>query len=287
MPAPTFRHLAATSVTALLVTGLAACGSSGSADTKADSTPSASMGSAATSPAPGSSSPTSASVAPGGSVPTDEMTDILKAGFDNVTTAHGKMSMDVSAQGQEVSIDADVDLQMKPTVAESMTMNMSGMQMQALLIDGAMYMKSPSMPTDKWVKITAKEFGSVSGGAMSSALTNPMGLFDQMSQYLTASKYVGTDRVNGAQAKHYTLTIDMAGAMKGMKLPSSSAAQLPKSVDEDVWIDSRSRPVKVKVQMGSMETMTMTLSDFGKRVSVKAPPASQVTSMSGLGGLSG
>lgn len=290
MSAP-LRNTAAAAVAALLVTGLAACGSGGDSNASGpfggDST-STSTTAPATDATTADSAATSAgtTAAVGSTISSDQMQQILSKAVSSISTAHMTMDMDMSPTGQQMHVTAQGDLQYSP-LAESMTMDMGSMKMQMLLVDSTMYMKSSAIPSGgKWVKIDMKDMGSL-GGTMSSAMSDPLSMLDKMGPYIHNATYVGSDTVNGGAAKHYRISVDVAGMMKSMGMPTSPSVQLPKSADEDLWIDDQGRAVKTQVDMGSMESMTMVMSDFGKSVDIQAPPAGQVTQMSSLGGLGG
>ncbi|GAB3862903.1 hypothetical protein GCM10028801_29390 [Nocardioides maradonensis] len=214
------------------------------------------------------------------------MAAIIKSGMSSIGTAHETLSMNTTAAGRTIQMHADADVQMSP-LAMSMTMTMGTTKIDEMLVDGVMYMKAPQMsPSGKWIKLDIAQMSQMMGGSgMSDALTNPLGLMDKMSSYITTATYVGPDTVSGASAKHYRMTVDLKAAMAKMfpNLPSSAAGNVPSSANEDIWVDDQGRAVKTVVDFGT-GSMTTLLSDFGKKVDVQAPPASQVTTAPGLGG---
>lgn len=279
------RRLAAAAVSALLVTGASACGGGGSGASPFSGGASSPTGSTtATTPAAPASNDGQAS---GSSVSKDDIAAIIKNGMSAIDTAHESMTMDMSASGQAISMDAEADIKMKPSLAMSMTMNMSGQSIKALLAGGAMYMKMPAMPGGKWVKIDLKQLDAMlGGGAMSDALTSPMGMLDKMSSYITSASYVGDESVDGASAKHYTMTVDLKSAMAAMAPSLAKAGSLPSTAQQDLWVDDQGRVVKTVSDFGSGKVTTV-LSDFGKSVDVQAPPASDVMEMPNVGGSGG
>lgn len=282
------RRTSVSAVAALLVSGLAACGSGGSDSPLAAG--SSSTPTTATTSTGSDSTPTAASSAPsaaaGTSLTAAEMTAIIKNGVGAIDTAHESLTMSTTAGGSAVQMQGEADVQMKP-MAMSMTMTMSGTKIEELFVDGAMYMQAPGISTGgKWVKLDIAQMSSMMGGSgVSDALTNPLSLMDKMTGYITAATYVGPDSVNGASVKHYKMTIDLKAAMAKMfpNLPGSASASVGSKADEDIWVDDQGRAVKTVVDFGT-GSMTTVLSDFGKKVDVQAPPASQVTTAPGMGG---
>ncbi|WP_460852832.1 DUF6612 family protein [Nocardioides montaniterrae] len=288
---PLRKRAAAAAVSALLITGLSACGGGGSDSSSPfggsqSGGPSSDGNSAAAPSADGTTAP---AVAPGATIAADDFAGLLKDGTSKVSTAHMTMVMDMSASGQQMHLNASGDVQMSP-MAVSMTMSMQGMNIKEIMTDGTMYMQLPgATAAGKWMKVDLSKLGSMMGGGMSDAFSNPLGMMDTLSDYITAAKFVGDDSVGGGSAKHYQMTVDMAGAMHKLapNLPSSASGSIPSTITEDVWLDDQGRPVKTSADMGAMGNMTTTMSDFGKSVHIVAPPASQVQEMpsgSGLGG---
>lgn len=278
------RRAATAAISALLVSGLAACGGNdnGSPFQAGDaSTP------ATSSEATSSAAPTSDGGAAGSAISTDEMAQLLKDSVAKLDTAHATTTMSISAGGQDVAMTSEADIQSNP-MAASMTVSMSGMEFQEILVDGVMYMKSPGLTGGKWAKLDMSALGgALGGGALSQTFTNPMAMMDQMADYLSSATYVGDESVGGASAKHYRMTIDFKSAMAKMAPNMGQTAQLPDTTTEDIWLDSEGRPVKTVVEMGALGKMTTTMSDFGKTVHITAPPASEVTTMPGMPGMGG
>jgi hypothetical protein len=297
MTAAPLRSLAATAVAALLATGLAACGSnndssSGSPATSGATTSATAPSTAGTSDTSGmstdttSAATTGSSVAAGSALTGTQMQQILRNAVGAITTAHMTMDMDMSAAGQQVQVKAQGDVQYSP-LAETITMDMGSVHMQMLMVDGSIYMKSAAIPSGgKWVKISAKDLGAL-GSSFSGAMSDPLSMLDKMGPYITKATYVGSDTVGGGSADHYRMTVDLAGMMKKLGMPTSSAVQIPKTADEDLWVDAQGRVVKTTVDLGSLERMTLLMSDFGKPVHIAAPPAGQVKDMSSMGSMGG
>ncbi|GAA3552040.1 hypothetical protein [Nocardioides daeguensis] len=62
--------------------------------------------------------------------------------------------------------------------------------------------------------------------------------------------HVGPEQVDGVATEHYRVALDPKAALAGITLPAQVQAMLPDSLDADVWLDDRSRPVKVRAEPG-------------------------------------
>lgn len=226
----------------------------------------------------------------GQSLTKDEVLAIMKASSSTLTTAHVQMDMDVSANGQKSKMTAEGDLRAKP-LAEALTMDLgSGMTMEMRLVGNAMYMKAAMLPSkDKWIKMDLSDLGAMGLGSLTDSLADPMAMAEKSAKHIKTATYVGEEDLAGGTAKHYRMTVDVDGLLKEMKIPSTGGVQTPKSATQEFWLDEQGRVVKMTQDMAPLETMTMTMSDFGKKVDIKAPPASQVVDkdQAGLGGLGG
>jgi lipoprotein LprA len=285
------RTTAAAALATFLLGGLSACGDDKKDD--ADSKPTIFSSAGASedgSDAEGGGDESSGEEAPavGASLTKDEITDLIKESSGAITTARVHMEMDIDTAGQKVRVVADGDMQTKP-LAQSMTMDMGGMTMEMRMVDETMYMKSPMFPGGKWIRVRLDDLGQLGMGALSEGLTNPMAMAEQYSKHITDATYVGEEDVNGAPTRHYRTTIDVQSLVKEMQIPGAGAVELPKTATQDIWIDDEGRTVKMVQDMAPLQTMTMTMSDFGKKVDITAPPAGQVTDMkdAGLGGTAG
>lgn len=281
-----WRRAAAAGATVLALGGLAACGGgsddSGSDNPFGDSSSSAAGGSDGNgvAAAPGASSADSGSGdhQPGDTLTAQDAAALMKGGMEKITTAHMTMDMDISAGGQSMTMKGEGDMQMSP-MSEDITMSMGPAgEIHMIMASGAIYMQAPSLGMgDKWIKIDASQLDSLGMSGAQDMFSNPMGMFDKFSGAIGSAKFVGSESVGGSDADHYTFTIDTSKLTSA--LGADTGGQLPSTMNEDVWLDDQGRMVQSKVDMGSTGKVTMNLSDFGKSVSIQAPPDSETTSM--------
>jgi len=86
----------------------------------------------------------------------------------------------------------------------------------------------------------------------------------------------GKETIAGEATTHYSVTTDLFKAASGASgsQPSGSPAAL------ELWVDDQGRPIQAYLKYGSSDfphTTMATFSDFNESVTIKAPPASQVT----------
>lgn len=278
-PTTARRTIAAVALAPLLLVGVAACGdSSGGSDSSAKD--------------PAAGSAVLASLQKGDTVDPDKFVDTVAAGVKKSTTAHIEMTV---STGKEMTTDAtgDVDYTTKPpSMKMSMKVPMAG-ETDMVLADGIFYMKLGSMSGGKYWKIDPSEKGGMlSGMGLDKMLdqTDPLGSLESLKSGIDKVTFEGNEQVDARHLDHYELTIDMQAVLKsyGAKLPSGATDSMPKSVTYDLWLDDQDRFAQMKMaypMTGQQLAMQMTVDDWGKDVSIEAPPTDEVTKMPDLGSL--
>ena len=211
-PALVRRALAA-AVLPLALTSLNACGSDDGA--KAEDTASTSS--------PSSSSDTADTPEAGSTVAPADFADTYRSAFDNTTTAHMVMRLDM--MGQQITGDGDIDYSQDfPAVA--MTMDgaaFGGESLEARLVDNVMYLKMGSMTQGKFVKMDLDSPDNPLGSLADSM--DPSRAMDALESALTKVTYVGTD----SDGDHYRATVDTAAMMKGMGQDAPPPRRCPRA----------------------------------------------------------
>ncbi len=259
-PALVRRSLAA-AVLPLALGSLSACGGSDDGASAADP-----------------SSTSSSSAAPGGpeagsTVAPADFVDRFRGAFDDVTTAH--TTVKTRLMGQSITGEGDLDYTGDSPAA---TMTMSGGAfgsggLEVRLVDNVMYMNLGPMTQGKFVKLDLDDPTNPMGESMAQNM-DPSRAMDALESALQKVTYVGADD-NG---DHYAVTVDTGAMLKGMGQDVPDSAQVPGTMSYDVWFDGEGRFSRMVMDMGSMGTTEMTLSDYGTDVQIEAPPADQVTS---------
>jgi hypothetical protein len=194
------------------------------------------------------------------------------------------------------------DEQFSPEVAMSMTVNSSMLNMSEVLVGDTIYVKVPQVAAElggkAWAKIDLSEMGSL-GSGIGSMLDSAKSMDpSQQLQVLLASgnlHQVGTETVDGVRTVHYAGTVKPADFVNNeaaaKNLTQAQAAQVKSllkdvtGADTDVWVSTDGLLVRekstVETSAGTVNT-DLHLSDWGKPVSVSAPPADQVGDLSSM-----
>jgi hypothetical protein len=275
------RTLAASAIAPLLATGLVACGDDSGSDggTASDGTSQAAL---------------AADLSEGDTVDPAEFVKTVEDGVKSSTTAHMTMDLSTGSTGK-ITAQGDLDYTTTPpSMAMTMTLPMGGAAdagtMDVRMVDGVMYLSMGQFTQGKFWKIDPSDpHGPLASMGMHKMMDqmDPAKSLELMQDGITKVTYAGDE--DGLD--HYELTIDMKKMLASMggDLPQAAQAQVPDSVTYDLWLDDQNRFTKMRMEdlpiAGSDTSMEMTVSDWGKDVSIEAPPADQVTKMPDLGSM--
>jgi hypothetical protein len=180
----------------------------------------------------------------------------------------------------QVSLAGDVRLAGRHTAAH-FTMSLAGVGegIEAIVLNSVMYLKLPMLSSSKpWLRM---DLNSGPMAVMRSLNTTSMlnGLKGAL-----ALKPVGEETVNGVSTTHYTVTVDAAKALKAQGIPSSSlGGTVPKQLTYDLWVSKDDLVRKITMSLSSF-SVNLNFSNYGKPVTVTAPPANQVSQHSAFPG---
>jgi hypothetical protein len=252
-------------VPAVLLVG--ACGKSDTPAASPTASSTATSEQTAQSPAPTTAETTDGAATGGKHTDQASFVSAMKAGMSNVSSAH--VSMQLEGQGQKVSMDGVTKVDAKDP-AMKMTMSMGGMDIDLIVLGGKVYVKGiPGAAAEgKWAQFdknspVAKSMLESASGA------DPTRMFDEFEKALTDVRYVGPETVDGEQLQKYAVKLDTT------KVQTGDAASLPKTIDYDVWLDSKDRMRKVTFDLSGVKA-DMRMDKYGEPLDIKAPPASQV-----------
>jgi len=221
--------------------------------------------------------------------------DLAGAVSGNKKASSAKMSMDV-AGGPAASIKANGEFQLGDNAAMHMKMDMASLgSMEMTLINKTLYMKLPASAASQmgagdkpWVKISPDGTDPLSKslGPMVQNLDSNFDIAKQMEQVKAAGSIDKTakETLNGEQTTHYWLTIDMKKAAQNLPDPEmrklAEQASSVGSIKEELWVNADNLPVQLVVAtpaiQGQTATVTVKYTDWGKPVTIQAPPADQV-----------
>jgi hypothetical protein len=169
-------------------------------------------------------------------------------------------------------------LQQAKPLAVSMVMSgeaFRGGQARILLVNGFAYVSMPGLaPTGKYLKIDAKSsdpavasFGSMLDSA------DPTKTFKAFDLGLRNVRFVRSETIDGRKLDRYTVTVDTATALRaqGKTLPAGA----PKTLDYTLWMGTDHLVHRMSFDMAGV-SMLMTMTEFNKPVSIKAPPARSI-----------
>jgi hypothetical protein len=182
----------------------------------------------------------------------------------------------------------DLDLKSKPLQASlvltSSQLSSTGSDTAKMLLAGdAMYVQLAALG-DKYVKVPLDDKSSPLGALGLDSL-DPAALFDKLGNAISGGTYVGKETVDGTATDHYRFTVNGAQVASALpSLPSAAASALPADESLDVWFDGDGRYKQMRMDAAG-EKVTEVFSDWGKKVSISAPPAGQVTDLGSLPGL--
>ncbi|MDQ0753830.1 hypothetical protein QF034_008061 [Streptomyces africanus] len=233
----------------------------------------------------------------------EDGTQAVRSAYDRTAeedTARVKLQVRTSAQGASETANGQgaVDLDDGDSV---MTLTVQGQRIEQRVVDQVLYQKMPKgqAPGGKpWIKI---DLGKVSAqqGTGDRSMSDPA----QSAAYAKAITdedvtKKGTATIDGVETTRYRVSVDVAKLPGGDTLRQQVGPTLPM----DVWLDEEGRMRRQQIDMtlkaapGSTERSStdassspqkvtvrtvMDFTDFGTEVEADAPPAGQVTDMTG------
>jgi hypothetical protein len=189
----------------------------------------------------------------------------------------------VEAAGQTLDLAGDVahlDTPESPTF--DFAADAGGDQdFRLLVVDGTLYVSGSGISSrggKKWVKSDISDPDNPIAQIFQTA--NP-GNFSSYLQGVTDFQDKGAETVDGVDTEHYSVTVDtneMLAANPVFKGQSVSQLGLPEKLTSELYVDDENRPVEIAVDLAAAGAFEVHFSDYGKDVSVQAPPADDVGS---------
>lgn len=279
------RPLAVLSLAALATFGVTACGNTATVD--------APVADASTQTTTEPTETTSQQPAPsaGGQLTQDNFNQVVNDAMLAAKSVH--LDMDMSMMGQSTTMTGDMVMDSDPSkMLMSIDMSAMGMAMQMVMADAKLYVNMGELSQNKWVDFTDSAAGADFEQSMTQS--DPRAQMDALKEALTEFKVSDAlETVNGVEAYRYDLTVDAAKVLAASGDADALAAaggSLPESIKQVMWVTPEGLLVKVEQSMSlevSGQTIdsvtTVNYSDWGKAVTISAPPADQVISASELG----
>lgn len=261
------RLLAAATATVLLGS-IAACGG-GETEPAAETSPA---------PATSASEPEGAAGSPeaGESADPQQLLAEMKAAIEEQQSVH--LSMEVTGSSQQMSGEGDVSYAGDSTAMQLTMSNPDGAgTMEMRLVDDVLYFSVPPMtPEGKFVKLDLNDPNSPFGDLGDAIAGDPLRTFDAFDAGLQKVAYIGEEQVDGETLDHYLFTVDARKAAEAQDKTFQPGT--PEVITYDVWLDDQNLMRRVEFEQAE-GSLVMTMSDWGKPVSVEAPPAADVMEM--------
>ncbi|TDD28713.1 hypothetical protein E1218_06250 [Kribbella turkmenica] len=146
-----------------------------------------------------------------------------------------------------------------------------GKTAKIIVIKDIGYASIPGMtPAGKYARIDADDAPELrellEGG-------DPTKIYKSFEGAVRSVEFVGTEPVGRQLLDRYDVTVDTAKALtaQGKKVP----AGVPKTLTYSMWLDKSHLVRRLEFNLMGM-SMEMTMSDYNKRVTITAPPASKI-----------
>lgn len=204
----------------------------------------------------------------------------MRAAMKGQRSAH--VSVTTGVTGMEMEGEADVAFK---GARQDMTMTMDGAAMgvenaEIRLVDQVLYLSVPPLtPRGKFVEVrpgdTSSPLASMAGQIQT---VDPRDTFTALAAGLRKVRFVADESVDGEDLEHYRLTVDFRAVAKAMKMPRTPG--VPRTIAYDLWLDDEALMRRVELEM-QQASMVMETSDWGKPVSIEAPPRSRIVQAPG------
>jgi hypothetical protein len=187
-----------------------------------------------------------------------------------------RMSARMTAGGKTVM--TITGFQRAKPLAVSMEMSgeaFGGGKARIVLVNGFAYVSMPGLtPAGKYVKVDAKSSDPAMAGFSSMVdSADPTKTFKAFDIGLRNVRFVRSETIDGRKLDRYAVTVDTATALRaqGKTMPAGT----PKTLDYTLWMGTDHLVRRMSFDLTGV-SMVMTMTEFNKPVSIKAPPARSI-----------
>jgi hypothetical protein len=246
-------------------------------------TPAGPAPAATTEPSTPAASQPATSAPPSGDLAIDDFMERVVAAHHDVRTYTIDMTMQTTMSGQSMTMvmKGVVDQTDRSNINMSMDMDMGGMAMKTLKIDGAMYLQMGATGK-KWMKVPKDQMAQYDTTTESADITAGM---VKAKDAMKKIEKLGDEPVDGVATSHYRITIDADGLSK---MTGADASISGETFAYDVWLDDADLVRKVAMDVktdadGEKTPMTVdgVMGHYNEPVSITAPAAKDVVEMGG------
>jgi hypothetical protein len=192
-------------------------------------------------------------------------------------------------QGKSMSMNGDVATSKKlEDLSARLSMKAANEgAFEVRIVDGVLYIKGKGLSSDPakpWLEFDMSDPSNPLAGFYEQIVANVNPAQSaQMFEAVTELDNKGTETIDGIDTTRYEVTVDMEKALELSGVtdslgvdPRQLSNQIPDEITYDVWLETDTAlMVRMAMQMEGME-FDMRFSDWGKPVSVEAPPSGQV-----------
>lgn len=219
----------------------------------------------------------------GETVPVDEFLAMLQSPGEDVLSSY-TISMDMEAEGQQITMDGAVDLSDDDTRMR-ITMMMPEMgTVEMIYAGGDAYMTIPGMtPEGMYLLAPADLLGDTAELDEIDVSTQ----WDAWEEGAQEVLFLGEEDVDGEQMRRYQVTVDAQAAFDASgEDAAATSLGLEDEIVYDVWVDGDDLMRKMVFDTGG-ETAEMRMDDWGQDQDIQVPEPDQVMDMGDLGTESG
>ena len=226
----------------------------------------------------------------------------MKAALERQTSVHVSLRT-VGDSRMPMKAEGDVALHGKdhPDLALTMDRTPMGGGAEVRVVGDVLYLSMPPVTSEgKFLELRPGDktspFGQMMGQMREDRPEDPFAVFESG---LRKVAYVGQDTVQGEQLGHYRLTVDPRAMAEEHGMPHRSGLSFgggmgyggaPRATSFDVWLDDKALVHRVEIEKSRQDSLVVELSDWGRPVTIKAPPRQDVVkydgSLSGMPGYS-
>lgn len=234
-----------------------------------------------------------------GTQPEMSLVDLAKSiGDETADASSAHMKITAQAAGQDITGEGDLKF---GSADAAMTMDIGTPEgdISMVFVDGVLYMKLPQEPEPgkPWVKIdpNSDNAAAKSLGALNEQLSKNADPRAVLKEFEKSGEITATEKetLDGKETTHYTITVDVQKMADNQTDPAQKKAMQDiiaagmKDFPVEVWVDEEDLPVRFALQtptpdgQGGMTTVKVQVdySDWGKPVTVEAPPADQTAEL--------
>ncbi len=217
--------------------------------------------------------------------------EVVKASVRKTTEAKtAQLSLTATLDGftgaQQVTGNGAVDFDAQKAQAH---IELMGLELDGVVDGATVYAKSALFGDESWYRLSDAGASTPSDGGVAgiwARLVDPAPLFETLQDAAGSMSAVGSEKVGGVDTTHYTGNI-------AVPTEQGTTGAQSASIPVDVWVDGQGRIARVQSTLsGGADVpipgkVTVEFHDYGKAVSIEAPPSGQIKDLSEALGLPG